>query len=228
MAGSDRRRSSAASAVCSDAARGLIRGRKIGGLDCGACLVSERRQRPTSADHRFQLGRDPFDLRACRREELPRISAQRRQVALLDDALDVGEELVAPVEAVGNPGDDLRECPQRGFRAFQDLRHPIPHRRQRRGHRRNIRPIRREPELHRRRGILRRIEQQYASPVTGLPTTWARTLGNMPEHRLSAGSARRSRQRCEAIEEHVEVDLDIVRSRVSTPTSVTRPIDTPL
>ena len=67
-----------------------------------------------------------LDLRAGRREELPRIGAQLRQVALLNDALDVGEEPVAPIEAVGNPGDDLLEYLQRGFRAFEHLRHPIP------------------------------------------------------------------------------------------------------
>ena len=110
MAGSERRRSSAARSVWSAAARAdwFVAGRS-------AALIAARASStnvtsvPLVPIGPFQIGRHLLDLRARRREELPRIGAQRRQVALLDDALDVGEEPVAPVEAVWNPGDDLPE-----------------------------------------------------------------------------------------------------------------------
>ena len=56
-----------------------------------------------------------------------RESALRRwQLALLNDAIDVGEESVAPVETVGNPADNLPEGLQRRFRTIQNAQAADP------------------------------------------------------------------------------------------------------
>jgi hypothetical protein len=101
------------------------------------------------------------------------------------------------------------------LRAIDQLRQPILHLREHRRHRWHVRQTGREPQRHRRGRILRRIEEQVR--FTGHRV--ADHLGSKAgKHPADVGDLLDSLdvhpERVEAIEKHLEVDLDEVAARV--------------